>query len=142
MSSLLNLRPYFLQEVSNLPTNLVTPPTHLRHRLQRMMPKLKHGIFYFLISFHISLAFVPIITDLSPQQSSSSLKYRPVIAPLMAKDPEKTEESNFALFSKPANILILPFVFLFGLDLIANIAVVTKRSIEVFFTGEYTVWHF
>jgi len=37
-------------------------------------------------------------------------------------------------------IFIAPFVFLFGLDLVLNIAVITKRSLEVLFTGEYTVW--
>ena len=40
----------------------------------------------------------------------------------------------------PGTIVVLPFVLIFGLDLVANIAVVTKRSLEVFFTGEYTVW--
>lgn len=37
-------------------------------------------------------------------------------------------------------IFIAPFVFLFGLDLVLNIAVITKRSLEVLITGEYTVW--
>lgn len=40
----------------------------------------------------------------------------------------------------PGTIVVLPFVLIFGLDLVANIAVVTKRSLEVFLTGEYTVW--
>ena len=40
----------------------------------------------------------------------------------------------------PGAAIAAPFVLLFGLDLIANIAVVTKRSLEVLFTGEYTVW--
>ncbi|KAL3822041.1 hypothetical protein ACHAXA_007834 [Cyclostephanos tholiformis] len=40
----------------------------------------------------------------------------------------------------PGAIIIAPFVLIFGLDLIANIVVVTKRSLEVLFTGEYTVW--
>lgn len=35
----------------------------------------------------------------------------------------------------PGTIIVVPFVLLFGFDLIANIAVVTKRSLEgeVFF---------
>jgi hypothetical protein len=41
----------------------------------------------------------------------------------------------------PGTIIIAPFVLLFGLDLVANIAVLTKRSIEVALTGEYTVWN-
>mmetsp|Transcript_19528 Transcript_19528/g.40906 ORF Transcript_19528/g.40906 Transcript_19528/m.40906 type:complete len:138 (-) Transcript_19528:101-514(-) len=40
----------------------------------------------------------------------------------------------------PGTIILAPFFFLFGLDIVLNIAVVTKRSLEVFFTGEYTVW--
>ena len=40
----------------------------------------------------------------------------------------------------PATLVLAPLVFLFGLDLVLNIAVVTKRSLEVFFTGEYTVY--
>ena len=45
------------------------------------------------------------------------------------------------MFQKsPATIILAPIVVLFGLDLVLNIAVVTKRSLEVFFTGEYTVW--
>jgi len=45
-----------------------------------------------------------------------------------------------ALRKSPGAVLVLPFVLLFGLDLVANIAVLTKRSLEVAFTGEYTVW--
>ena len=37
-------------------------------------------------------------------------------------------------------IFIAPLIFLFGLDLVLNIAVITKRSLEVLFTGEYTIW--
>jgi hypothetical protein len=40
----------------------------------------------------------------------------------------------------PGVIFVAPFILIFGLDLIANIAVDTKRSLEVLFTGEYTVW--
>ena len=59
-------------------------------------------------------------------------------------DNEDKSESNSGImgtFKKsPGTLIIAPFVLLFGLDLILNIAVVTKRSLEVFFTGEYTVW--
>lgn len=40
----------------------------------------------------------------------------------------------------PGALLLSPLIVLLGLDLIANIAVLTKRSMEVLFTGEYTVW--
>ena len=40
----------------------------------------------------------------------------------------------------PATYVIAPFIFIFGLDIVLNILVVTKRSLEVAFTGEYTVW--
>ena len=37
---------------------------------------------------------------------------------------------------KPGNLLILPFVALFGIDLLLNIAVLAKRSIEFFVFGQ------
>ena len=56
-------------------------------------------------------------------------------------DDEKGNKILGGVFRKsPGAVIVAPFVLLFGLDLIANIAVVTKRSLEVLFTGEYTVW--
>ena len=37
---------------------------------------------------------------------------------------------------KPGNLLILPFVAIFGIDLLLNIAVLAKRSIEFFVFGQ------
>jgi hypothetical protein len=52
-----------------------------------------------------------------------------------------TSNKMMGVFKKsPGAAILAPFVLLFGLDLVANVAVVTKRSLEVFFTGEYTVW--
>jgi len=50
--------------------------------------------------------------------------------------------NNFmGIFKKsPGVAVVAPFVLLFGVDLLLNIAVITKRSLEVLFTGEYTVW--
>lgn len=59
----------------------------------------------------------------------------------MSNGDGNTESSLNAFLKKPANLIVAPFVLLFGLDLLANIAVVTKRSIEVLFTGDYTVWN-
>lgn len=54
---------------------------------------------------------------------------------------QSNNDGMMGIFKKsPGTIVIAPFVLLFGLDLVLNIAVVTKRSLEVFFTGEYTVW--
>lgn len=64
------------------------------------------------------------IISLCAKKSNSSEKER---------DTEKKKIS-------PATLVLAPIVFLFGLDLVLNIAVVTKRSLEVFFTGEYTVY--
>jgi len=64
------------------------------------------------------------IISLCAKKSNSSEKDR---------DTEKKKIS-------PATLVLAPIVFLFGLDLVLNIAVVTKRSLEVFFTGEYTVY--
>ena len=62
---------------------------------------------------------------------------------LAKKDAERDGDDGDAasIFKKsPGTLVIAPLVFLFGLDLVLNIGVVTKRSLEVFFTGEYTVW--
>lgn len=37
---------------------------------------------------------------------------------------------------KPATLVALPFVFLLGVDLILNIGVLTKRTIEYFLLGQ------
>lgn len=42
----------------------------------------------------------------------------------------------------PETLIIYPIVAIFFLDIVANILVVAKRTIEVIFTGQYTVWHF
>mmetsp|Transcript_415 Transcript_415/g.812 ORF Transcript_415/g.812 Transcript_415/m.812 type:complete len:162 (+) Transcript_415:140-625(+) len=62
------------------------------------------------------------------------------------KQPDDAQDEDsgsgfVGIFKKsPGVAIVAPFVLLFGLDLILNIAVITKRSLEVFFTGEYTVW--
>ena len=62
---------------------------------------------------------------------------------LLAKQSDNDEETNDSskilgvLKKNPGTIIVVPFVALFGLDLIANIAVVTKRSLE----GEHKVWY-
>lgn len=40
----------------------------------------------------------------------------------------------------PGAAVAAPFVLLIGLDLVLNVLAVTRRSLEVLFTGEYTVW--
>lgn len=40
------------------------------------------------------------------------------------------------LDKKPGNLIILPFVALFGIDLLLNIIFITKRSIEYFVFGQ------
>lgn len=54
------------------------------------------------------------------------------------KKKDTEDEKDAGILSKPANLIILPFVALFGLDLVANILVVVKRTIEVLLTGQYT----
>ena len=56
------------------------------------------------------------------------------------KNKNEDEEISSVLWKdldkKPANLIILPIVALFGVDLLLNIAVITKRSIEYFFLGQ------
>lgn len=70
---------------------------------------------------------------------------RIILSPLQAKKnkndistAENKDEEKKKL--SPGTYIIAPFVFLFGLDIVLNILVVTKRSLEVALTGEYTVW--
>eukprot|EP00980_Cylindrotheca_fusiformis_P015076 scaffold4157_cov136-Cylindrotheca_fusiformis.AAC.26 len=58
-------------------------------------------------------------------------------APITKQD-EIEDVKDAGILSKPANLIVIPFVALFGLDLVANILVVVKRSIEVLLTGQYT----
>jgi len=53
-------------------------------------------------------------------------------------DTDKEGSSVFweNLQEKPGNLIIFPFVALFGIDLILNIAVITKRSIDYFVFGQ------
>jgi len=65
------------------------------------------------------------------------------LSPLQAKkskDEISENENGDKKKLSPATYVLAPFVFIFGLDIVLNILVVTKRSLEVAFTGEYTVW--
>ncbi len=65
------------------------------------------------------------------------------LSPLQAKkskDQISENDSDDEKKLSPATYVLAPFVFIFGLDIVLNILVVTKRSLEVAFTGEYTVW--
>ena len=104
----------------------------------------------FLLLFHVAGAFLVPASEVSTrgihivkeQQkplsflSDDSSTSSPPTALLAKKEDEQDEPVGF--FSKPGNLILLPFVLLFGFDLIANIAVVTKRSVEVLLYGEYT----
>eukprot|EP00550_Attheya_septentrionalis_P006704 CAMPEP_0198301610 /NCGR_PEP_ID=MMETSP1449-20131203/52274_1 /TAXON_ID=420275 /ORGANISM="Attheya septentrionalis, Strain CCMP2084" /LENGTH=129 /DNA_ID=CAMNT_0044003729 /DNA_START=168 /DNA_END=554 /DNA_ORIENTATION=+ len=55
------------------------------------------------------------------------------------RDEEKVEDRPSSVLDRfrknPGSLVVAPFVLLFALDIVANILVVTKRSIEVLFTG-------
>lgn len=83
------------------------------------------------------------------QLSLSTVKIAPPSLLLAKKQPIGSDENEkdigdnalVSMFQRsPGTIIALPFVLIFGLDLVANIAVVTKRSLEMVFTGGYTVW--
>ena len=60
--------------------------------------------------------------------------------PLMQPDEDKSSWID-SVKDKPGTLVIAPFVLLFFLDIVANILVLTKRTLEYVLTGEYTVWH-
>eukprot|EP00978_Attheya_sp_CCMP212_P001880 scaffold3897_cov50-Attheya_sp.AAC.1 len=88
-----------------------------------------------------------------PKNSSANNKLRPFsFFEIFGKhkknlqDEEKVEDERPSSVldrfrTNPGSLVVAPFVLLFALDLVLNILVVTKRSIEVLFTGEYTVWN-
>jgi hypothetical protein len=55
-------------------------------------------------------------------------------------DETKSSLSSSSVFDsfkkRPGTLIALPFVLLFGLDLVLNIAVLTKRSFEYFVLGQ------
>ena len=59
--------------------------------------------------------------------------------PLMQPDDKSSWIDSVK--DKPGTLVIAPFVLLFFLDIVANILVLTKRTLEYALTGEYTVWH-
>ena len=88
-----------------------------------------------------------IATNLSPLHhvpSSSRTKTsntEVALSPLQAKQSkDDISENGDKKKLSPATYVLAPFDFIFGLDIVLNILVVTKRSIEVALTGEYTVW--
>jgi len=67
----------------------------------------------------------------------------------MGKKNDETDEISPVFWEdmdkKPGNLIILPFVALFGIDLLLNIVFMTKRSLEFFLLGQAPsteTWHF
>ncbi|KAL7554420.1 hypothetical protein ACHAWF_018432 [Thalassiosira exigua] len=56
------------------------------------------------------------------------------------ENEEGSDDGSFmGVFKKsPGTLIIAPFVLLFGIDLVLNILAVTRRSLSVLFTGDYT----
>ena len=86
-----------------------------------------------------------ITTNLSPLQHvpsrTKTSNKEASLSPLQAKkSKDEFSENGDKKKLSPATYVLAPFVFIFGLDIVLNILVVTKRSLEVALTGEYTVW--
>jgi hypothetical protein len=56
----------------------------------------------------------------------------------MTKKSEEAKKSSVfeTLRKKPATLVLFPFVFIFGADLLLNLAVLTKRTLEYFLLGQ------
>ena len=55
------------------------------------------------------------------------------------KSPSSSDDDSSSTSNKwtnPGNLIIAPFVLIFGLDLILNILAITRRSIEYLLTGD------
>jgi len=71
------------------------------------------------------------------QPNKSSITRSNFLEEISDKDTDGGENKMFGIFKKsPGTLIIAPFVFLFGLDLILNILAITRRSLEFALTGE------
>ena len=71
------------------------------------------------------------------QPNKSSITRSNFLEEISDKDNNEDENKMFGIFKKsPGTLIIAPFVFLFGLDLILNILAITRRSLEFALTGE------
>lgn len=108
-----------------------------------ILPSTGTANHYFLPSKEI-ITHTSTVAPLSPTQigKSDSKDIISLCAKKSSNSSEKDSDGDMSEKKKmsPATLVLAPLVFLFGLDLVLNIAVVTKRSLEVFFTGEYTVY--
>ena len=81
-----------------------------------------------------------IINSYSNKQSSSITKLYAKKQPTTSDNNEDDDDNNkvMGIFNSksPGTLLIAPFVILFGLDLILNIAAITRRSLEYVLTGQ------
>ena len=98
----------------------------------------KGGIRYKLMPSTITTNLSPL--QHVPSRTKTSNK-EATLSPLQAKkSKDDISENGDKKKLSPATYVLAPFVFIFGLDIVLNILVVTKRSLEVALTGEYTVW--
>ena len=100
-------------------------------------------------------AFTPTVGQITKAKPANSAIFDPMPASisntnlLMGKKNDEKEEISPTFWEdmdkKPGNLIILPFVALFGIDLLLNIVFMTKRSIEFFVLGKAPsteTWHF
>ena len=123
---------------------------------QTIMKPTDYLIIFVLALLHCTQAFVPLYTTTTKAQTSLKVDDVTTGTVLAAYKNSKTtsngsnkvsnkskglsgdDDEKGGVFSKPANLIFLPLVAIFGLDLVLNILVVVKRSIEVALTGQYT----
>ena len=65
----------------------------------------------------------------------STILYAKKKSPTSNDDDSSSSTSNNK-WTNPGNLIIAPFVLIFGLDLILNILAITRRSIEYLLTGD------
>ena len=72
----------------------------------------------------------------------SGIEYRPNSFSLSANksDKKQTSEAKVSLLEyykqNPAMLVLAPFIFIFGVDILLNLAVLTKRTFEYFVLGQ------
>ena len=71
--------------------------------------------------------------NIAKQSSTTTILYAKKKSPSSSNDDSSTSNNKW---TNPGNLIIAPFVLIFGLDLILNILAITRRSIEYLLTGD------
>lgn len=101
-------------------------------------------LFLLFESMEAFVSQLPCVVGATRERRSGAAPGQPMPIPVpktlataraMTKDDDGKTDKN-AFFSKPGNLIALPFIAILGFDLILNIGVLTKRTLELVLLGQ------